>query len=212
MLRKTDYDDIVILGGCCEPVIANAKLRWSMTSYPFDFCLVRSVRTLATIIDSDFASYEDMSFQTIDLYPEQQMIRIGDSEIYIPHYYTLENSKADYKIKVESLRKLLASESRVLFVWKSHLYRNPKAEEFQILIETLERKAPRIDFDILVVNEYDTTEPIYDDYPDKCIVKNIIDDKSAIIYIPSQNITDVYMHNCECFAKELAFWSATLTN
>lgn len=186
-----NYDEIVCIGGCCEPSFIISYFKHTNNTFPFDWCLVKNIDSVTDVISNNFIDFDQLNIDTEDLYIDQKMLRVGNKDIYIAHYN--DKTAIEYSIKVNNFKNLLITNKKILFLWKSHIYRNPKPEEFTRFINILNKLYPQLIYDILVVNEYDDLEDINDDYPDKCIVKNIVDIKSNIV----QDKKDKCLHECE---------------
>jgi len=57
------YDDVVSLGMCCEPVFVIQHFKLSNLSYPFDWSVIPSIEDLCDIINDDFEGYFDFEIK-----------------------------------------------------------------------------------------------------------------------------------------------------
>src|SRR5947208_31778 len=108
MINLSDYDEIIPIGGCCEPTLMIANFKLSKTSYPFDYCLIKNISDISTVINNNFIDYTKLSEILESVYYNNQvMLKVGDTNIYIPHYHNIQQATENYKTKISDLKKLL---------------------------------------------------------------------------------------------------------
>lgn len=169
MISKKKYDEFMCIGGCCEVGIIIQKLELSLVSYPFDWTLVKCFGDVTKAIQNDFKQYENIHTE-YDPDWKKEMYRVDTLDIWLPSYKGNYQSMVD---KFNTFRKLMKTNKRVLFIYKSHINNVPTPDEIQLFIDTI-KKISTITFDILVVTEYYLGNKPISGYPEEnCFVRNI---------------------------------------
>jgi len=167
-INYSDYGEFVILGRCCELSFVFVNLELSMVSYPLDWALVDSIDGLCEYLKNDFAQFDDLNIDTG--HGIQKCCYAGSTKVSFPHI----GKMVSYKQKIENFRILMKTNKKVLFIIKSHADSNVTPDESNNIVNTLREISDTIDFNILIVNEYDPSWPIMTGYNSSCIVNNII--------------------------------------
>jgi len=166
-----DYDDFVVLGGCCEARFALNHLQIN-TKYPFDWSIPFSMDEIPTyckIIENDLKELEGDPVEEENPFLKGTFYTFAKA-IQYPHF---EKNKHKMKDRIESFRNLLKSEKKVLFIWKGHNYSRFTPEHGRMFVDTL-KKVSKLTFNILIINEYDFKEKPLENYPKECIAVELL--------------------------------------
>lgn len=207
-----DYEAVGI-GFCCEISFVISQLQLASKPYPFDWCLVKNIVDVAKIIESDFIDFENLHEETEDLYHPQVMLKIGNSDVYIPH--ALPTIKEDKQKHIQNFFELIESKKKIIFIYKGHIYRYPTINDFETFSNIIKKKYPSLEFKLVIVNEYDDTQDINSDYEllDNIMgVYNVIDLKNNII--KSENHKDLVLHDCSIDSNPIIIqrWTRIVQN
>jgi len=166
------YDEIICIGACCEVSFAIQNYNLSLISYPFDWLLVHSLADVSKTISNNFKEFENIHIEKNPDYA-RNIYQLDNLNIWLPHY----NKNLDSIIqKCENFRKILVSNKKVLFIYKSHIFRSPTFEEVELFIKTI-KSLSNIDFDFLIINECQIgSKPC--NYPDGVLIKNLFGNPS----------------------------------
>ena len=168
---KSDYDEFVVLGRCCEPAFIIQYLNLSSVKYPFNWALIQSIDGLCEVLMDDFKQYNNIHNDTNEYYGDQIMKHVDNTQIYYPH------SNIIFDKKIENFRILMKTTKRVLFILKSHEYLNVTPIQAEKLVNVINHISSTISYNILIVNEYSNEDTnIMTGYNNKCIVYNIFGD------------------------------------
>ena len=152
------YDEVVSLGGCCEPtfLIRNFKLSKLKKSYPFDWVSINSIQEVARTINNDFEQYLEKYIKK-NIITNIYQLFTKHYDIVIPHHSD-EEFKKMFSEKIDNLRNLFKSEMNVLFILKCHKHNRCTPEEAINIITTIRSKAPKLSFTLFIVIEYENEE------------------------------------------------------
>ena len=169
-IKRSDYDEFVSIGSCCESSFIIQINELSFTSYPFDWCLIDSVNDLSKIIDHDCQEFTNLT-PKLNKRWMKTMPSLNNLGVYIPHF---DGNHKSLAAKIKNLQNLCKTQKKVLFIWKGHIGMTPSVIEMETLIDAIRKKAPLLFFDILLVNEYLPTDNIICNYPTCCRVANTL--------------------------------------
>ncbi len=150
------YTQIISLGRACQPRYQLRRIRGTVDAYPFDWIITPDVG-LRAVIAAGLAGFLDPQFLRRD---PDGMVCDSRHQLRFMHEFPpgqligagLAQHGARYANLVRKWHDLMASDHRVLFV-RQHGWAKDIAATAALLVATLERAAPALDFELLYLTE-----------------------------------------------------------
>ena len=192
-INLSEFQEVVSLGTCCEPTfnIRNKHLSKQKRSYPFDWLAFYSVQDIIRLLSNDFDRFTDTKMNPNPFFPRNQ-VSGAYYNFTVPHH-TSQEFKEKYTRKVQSLRNLFQTDSKVLFILKCHFYTPCTPDMAHELVSILHRNAPRLSVTLLLITEHS-------ELPNE--EKNWFESHTNIPY-PGYPIPDLSLFPSECFVYQL---------
>ena len=158
------YTQIISLGRACQPRHQLRRMRGTVDAYPFDW-IITPDEGLRAVITAGLTGF--MEPQYLQRGPDGAVtdIRHGIKFLHefpsgVPIEAGLAQHGQRYVNLVRKWQTLMASDHRVLFV-RQHGWASDIATTAALLVETLERAAPALEFDLLYLTEPGQYDPAW---------------------------------------------------